>query len=144
MSVHVSFSPPITPAKLSRIQSSIEALSRGEPDRWEVQIGVGGSDDRWTLTINGPQYHRRVYDVFGENRLEAPYLSALVRTEIRAFPGTVPPDVAFALAELAILGVPYDDSSLFDGHVEVNGWELDTTRLAELYRREQLRSVLFS
>jgi len=143
MSVSVSFTRPVVPSRLLEVQALLESLETKVDEAWEVCISTQPDDELWILTICGPQHHRRVYPVYGPERgcHEPAYLCAIVRAEINAFPSSPPQDFALALAELTRLGIPYDDTGTFGGHVSVNGESMLIGRLAELYRQQRIEST---
>lgn len=138
MPVSVQFSGTVPAATLSELRPALEIIEC--EGRWDVVFSRGGDDTTWNMAISGPDSHRRVYPIraASEGSPESLYLSALVRAEIQSFPSSPPLAFAFAVAELARQGIPYDDARASEGHIIVAGTRVANERLVDLYRREPL------
>jgi hypothetical protein len=130
--------PGIDPEELTR---RLESVGCKTFERWDVVFtpDPGEGDGNWSMTITGPDHHRRVFRIDpGDGRASPPCLAALLRSEIRCFPSCPPHDYSRALAELTRKQIPYDDTGAFGGRVEVAGVRVTMDQLVDLYRRNRL------
>ena len=143
MPVAVLFADSFTPSKLADIQTALETVPCRSHDRWEVIVSISDKDSAWTMTVNGPDHHRRVFRISGsdEERHEPIYFATLLGTEISSFPSCPPLDFVFAVAELALQKVPFDLEGVFTGNITVDGMKVSNQKLIDLYRAGPLTTA---
>jgi len=140
MSVAVLFAGPSRPPHHSEISNALERIPCQERETWEVVFTVDTEDSPWTMTVNGPDYHRHVFRIAGHDptRHRPDYLAALLNAEISSFPSCPPSDFVLAVGELVLYDIPFDLTDAFSGHITVDGMRTDTRTLIDLYRQQQL------
>jgi hypothetical protein len=138
MSVSVSFTNLIA-SRFVAIHEAVHAIDTGG-ESWDVSVSLSDAPEpECLLRLTGPFGHEREIHVFGEAPChDADYIAALVRAEVRAFPSKLPKEYSFAVAELARIGVPYDDTDANLGRVVVEGVNVPVEHLIYLYRKDML------